>query len=446
MKIGAASAYRMHPASAEALEAIGVRRPDDPIQEGLKSLDRFNNRALTLFLEICSKCGLCAPQCHTYLGTGDPKNIPAGRADLLRKVYKHHFSASGKVFGRLVGAVPLSREMLEDWYRYFYQCNGCRRCAVFCPFGIDTSELTAFARQVLTCSGMAPKYIVDVVANVQKNGNGIGIPEATWRSNCAFLEEEIKDETGQAVNIPIDREAEILYIPPSADLFVTADTMIGVAKTFHAAKASWTVSTRAGEAGNFGLFFDAEAMKALNRRIVDEVGRLKATKVIFGECGHGWRVAKKFTRELNSGVKFEIANILEYTADLIAKGRLTVDPGLNTRPVTYHDPCNMARSAGLLDEPREILSAVVQNFIEMTPNREKSFCCGGGGGLLTDELLEFRMKAGKAKAESVRATRAEIVAAPCAICKAQLPRVMAHYGLDVQVAGVMDLVGNAIVI
>ncbi len=106
----------------------------------------------------------------------------------------------------------------------------------------------------------------------------------------------------------------------------------------------------------------------------------------------------------------------------------------------------MGRGAGLLEEPREILRAVVKDFREMNPNREASFCCGGGGGLLADEIMEFRMKAGKPKADSVKGSGAKFVAAPCAICKAQLPLVMKNNGLDVEVGGVMDLVGRAIIL
>ncbi len=445
MKVDAGIEYVMRRADEDVLEKIGLAPQENPVEKALGLFKKYNNRTLTLFFEMCSKCGACAKECHTYIGTDDPKNIPAGRANLLRKVYKKHFTLSGKIFGRLVGAQALSEEVLDDWYRYFYQCNECRRCAVFCPFGIDTSEMTSLGRQILAEVGMVPKYIADVVANAHRTGNNVGIPEAAMINSCEFLEEEIEEETGVAVKLPLNKEkADILYVPPSADLFVNADTMIGVAKTFHAIGADWTMSTYASEAANFGLFFDEENMKKLNKRIVDEAKRIGARTVVFGECGHGWRVAKNFTKVFNPDADLEIQNILEYTADLIKKGKIKVDKTANPVPVTLHDPCNMGRGAGLLEEPREILTAVAVDFREMTPNREQSFCCGGGGGLLADEIMDFRMKAGGAKAESVKGTGAGYLAAPCAICKAQLPLVMKHHGLDVEVGGVMDLVGRAI--
>ncbi len=445
MKLDAGIEYVMRPASDETLAKIGLSPEKNKVQKALALFEKLNNRTLVLFFEICSKCGACANQCHTYIGTKDPKNIPAGRANLLRKVYRKHFTPSGKLLGRLVGAQELSDEVLEDWYRYFYQCNECRRCAVFCPFGIDTSEMTSLGRQILSELGMVPKYIAEVVANAHKTGNNVGIPEAAMINTCEFLEEDIEEETGVPVKIPLNKDkADVLYVPPSADLFVNADTMIGAAKAFHSAGADWTMSTYASEAANFGLFFEEKNMKELNRRVVDEAKRIGAKTVVFGECGHGWRVAKNFTKILNPDGDFEILNILEYTAKMLKEGKIKVNPEKNPDAITLHDPCNMGRGAGLLEEPREILKAVSTDFREMTPNREQSFCCGGGGGLLADEIMEFRMKAGIPKAESVKKTGAKYVAAPCAICKAQLPLVMKHYGLDVEVGGVMDLVSRAI--
>ena len=91
--------------------------------------------------------------------------------------------------------------------------------------------------------------------------------------------------------------------------------------------------------------------------------------------------------------------------------------------VTFHDPCNTARAGQLIDEPREVLGYCVNNFVEMPRDtiREKTFCCGAGGGLLTDELMPIRMAGGKPRAMAVKHTGANFLATICAICKAQLP-------------------------
>jgi Fe-S oxidoreductase len=114
--------------------------------------------------------------------------------------------------------------------------------------------------------------------------------------------------------------------------------------------------------------------------------------------------------------------------------------------VTYHDPCNPARAGQLVDEPREILRACCNHFVEMPADtiREKTYCCGGGGGLLTDEIMPIRMAGGKPRAMAVKHVKASYLATICAICKAQLPEVMKYWDVPVQVGGVIELFTNAI--
>jgi len=242
------------------------------------------SRSVRLFLDICVKCGACADKCQFFLGTGDPKNMPVARADLLRKVYKRYFTLEGKIWGRMNDAEELSESLLQDWYTYFYQCSECRRCAVFCPYGIDTAEITMAAREIMAAAGVATKYVTEVVAKVYDTGNNLGIWPAAWKDNCAFLEEDLKDVEGLDIKFPVDTiGAEVLLVPPSADNFVNTDTMIGYAKMFHAAGISWTTSTYCNEGGNFGLFLNYANLKKVNNRILDAARQLKVKKIYWGE-------------------------------------------------------------------------------------------------------------------------------------------------------------------
>ncbi|RKY23225.1 MAG: (Fe-S)-binding protein, partial [Planctomycetota bacterium] len=286
-------------------------------------------RSLRLYLDICVKCGACADKCQFFLGTGDPKNMPVARAELLRKVYKRYFTWTGRIFGRLAGAEDLTEEVLEEWYTYFYQCSECRRCSVYCPYGIDTAEITMAAREIMTEIGVASKYWSEVVAKVYETGNNLGIPAPAWKDSCEFLEEEIKEETGVDVRLPVDEKgAEVLLVPPSADLFVNDETMIGYAKVFHAAGVSWTTSTYASEHANYGMFNTYRDMKKINKRILDAARELGVKKIIWSECGHAWRAAL-FTTTLNGPMDFlEVPypiHICQFTADLIKRGALKLD-------------------------------------------------------------------------------------------------------------------------
>jgi Fe-S oxidoreductase len=411
-------------------------------------------RSVQLSLDLCVRCGACADQCQFFLGTGDPNNMPVARAELLRKVYRRHFTAGGRLAGSLGAAEGLTEAVLEQWYTYFYQCSECRRCAVFCPFGIDTAELTATAREVMASVGVATKYVTEVIKKANEIGNNMGIPEAAWRDSCQFLEEEMKEETGKDIRIPVNEPgAEVLLVPPSADVFANTDTMIGYAKLFHAAGVSWTTSTYASEGGNFGLFLNYEQLQKVNKRLVDGARQLKVKRLVMGECGHAWRAAQAFMDTLNGPLDFlespRPEHICEFAVRIIRRGGLRLNKDVNDGlKVTYHDPCNLARAGGLIEEPREILRAVVSDFREMHPDtiRQRTFCCGAGGGLLADELMDVRMKGAKPRVEAFQASGANCLATPCAICKAQLPVAFQHYGVEAPVVGVMDLLGKAIVL
>ena len=118
------------------------------ILDGMKDLmEKY--RSFKLFMDVCVRCGACADKCHFYMSTGDPKNMPVLRAELLRSVYKRYFTTSGKLFGEAVGARDLTVDVLKEWWYYFYQCTECRRCSAFCPYGIDQAEITIMGRELL---------------------------------------------------------------------------------------------------------------------------------------------------------------------------------------------------------------------------------------------------------------------------------------------------------
>lgn len=288
LKIGASHRQRCYPAKAKDMVKIDLPRARVPnwketmLKKMAEVLDKY--RSVRLYLDICVKCGACADKCPFFLGTGDPKNMPVARADLLRKVYKRYFTLGGKVWGRANEAEELNEAVLEEWFTYFFQCSECRRCSVFCPYGIDTAEITIAAREIMAAAGIATKYVTEVVAKVYDTGNNLGIWAPAWKDNCAFLEQDLKEIEGVDIKFPVDAVgAEILLVPPSADNFANTDTMIGYAKMFHAAGISWTTSTYCNEGGNFGLFLDYANLKKVNNRILEAARQLKVKKVYWGE-------------------------------------------------------------------------------------------------------------------------------------------------------------------
>jgi Fe-S oxidoreductase len=448
---------RCYPSKAKDTQAINLSHERDPNwqEKGVAKLGELleKNKALRVFMDICVRCGACTDKCQFYLGTGDPQNFPVARAELLRKVYRRYFTPGGRMMPGLNDAADFDEEMLQKWYTYFYQCSECRRCSVFCPYGIDTAEITMAAREIMASIGVSTKYVTEVVAKVYEQGNNLGIPPAAWKDNCEFLEDEVEEEVGKRIPFPVDDYgAEVLLVPPSADNFANTDTMIGYGKLFYALGIRWTTSTYCNEGGNFGLFLNYENMKKVNRRIIDAARMLGVKTIIWGECGHAWR-AGIFTPTLSGSMDmFDPPypyHISQFIVKILRQGALKgrIDKSANDDYlITYHDPCNPARAGQLLDEPREIIRAVANRFVEMPANtiREKTYCCGAGGGLLTDELMPIRMAGGKPRAMAVKHTGANYLATICAICKAQLPESMHYWDVPVKVGGTIDLLARAL--
>jgi Fe-S oxidoreductase len=428
-------------------------------------------RSLAVFLDACVKCGACTDKCHYYLGTSDPKNMPVARQDLFRKVYRRRFTFAGKYFPKLVGAVDLTEDVLNDWYSYFHQCSQCRRCSVYCPYGIDTAEISMAAREVMDEIGVGQKYCNEIIAKVYKIGNNLGLPQPALADTLEGLEEDIEDDTGVTVRLPLDEKgADVLVVTPSADFFAEphVDGLMGYAKVFHEAGISWTLSSHASEAANFGMFIGSyENMRKVSLRIREAALDLGVKRIIFGECGHAWRVAYSFLNTLAGPFDFldpkypVPMHIMEFTHDLIQRDALTLDKSANDDMVlTYHDSCNVARASrmgpkpgGQFVLPREVIKASCNHFYDMPQDtiHEATFCCGGGGGLLTDDLMELRVKGALPRMEAlkhvVETHGVTHMAAICAICKSQFAKVLPYYGFQMDsIVSVHQLVSNAIVL
>ena len=411
-------------------------------------------RAMRLYMEMCAKCGTCASVCPVYYGKSEKRYNPAERTDLIRRVYKKHATVSGKLFGRLVGAEEFEPEDLKDWRAIFYECTGCRRCAMYCPFGIDHSVITRKGRAILEQQGMTPQTMQNVVNISLKTGNTDGASPVALKAAVEFLEEEMEEEHGVPIKIPLDvKGADYFYVPPSGDVLVNPEATMGVAKVFHVLGMAdkWTMSSSCFDGANYGLFTGSdEDMKTDNKLYVDEAKNLECKVMLMGECGHAYRIMKMMMEKAGwwGELPFEIINCMEWTAAHIEAGRLEFDKSKNPQPVTYHDPCNFGRSCGITEEPRTIMKAACTDFREMTPNRSDNWCCGGGGGLSAmDDIFEFRMEiSGVKKLEQVRETGAEYVATACSNCKRQLTQLMDHHGDEVDVGGVHDMLSRSILI
>ncbi len=399
------------------------------------------NQAMKLCLETCTRCGVCFHACHVYESMPQLKYIAAYRAEIVRRIYNRYFKAQGKIMSSLGEAKELTDMALEELYEAAYSCTGCRRCMVYCPFGIDTQMIMSIAKLLLIGAHAEPETLMMLADASIEKGKSIELFKEGFLAAIKNLEAQVvekwKMEAGETA-IPVDVEgADLLYVALAG-----AHSIVPAAAVFNAAGEKWTLSFF--EAVNFGAFVgDPTKTQLILDRIVNEAKRLKVKEVCICECGTAYRVMK----HLSGKQPFEVSLISEAHARYIKTGRIRLNKTRFQDPITYHDPCQIARNGGVMDEPRYVLQHLTDDFREMSPDPRYNWCCGGGGGLVSlgEETLDFRMKSSKVKVDQVQQTGAKILATACENCHTQLSNLNDHYEMGVEVKFLSSMVAGALV-
>lgn len=399
------------------------------------------NRQLKQYLDICARCAICRDACHQYVATQDVRYLPAYRAELIRRIYKKYFTRTGRFVPALYEGRDPDENLLEELYNVMYACTGCRRCTFYCPFSIDTTWIQGVGKAMLVAAGKGSEILTQLADAAISKGENIEMFKDIVRSVVRESEPQLKERTGDPnAEFPYDNEgADILYVALAG-----IHSILPAAIIFHEAGEDYTISDYEGS--NYGYFLgDAAKGKAIAQRIVDEAKRLKVKEVVITECGHAHRVLKFFYEGwAKEKLPFKVTSILDKIDTYIKDGRIKVDAKAVPDAVTYHDPCQIGRNFGLFEEPRDVVKAVCPDFREMTPNREKNWCCGGGGGLVAEpEFEEFRIKTGELKVDQIKATGAKVVVSPCENCRLQLETLNERYQMSVEITSIMDLVVKA---
>jgi Fe-S oxidoreductase len=406
---------------------------------------------LDTYSKVSTKCARCSCNCQVFLESGETRDVPCHRTELLLRVYRRYFTLGGMVHSRLFNGFTLTDDYIDEMAEAVYRCTACRRCKFGCPMGVDHGLMTHLARWILAEIGIVPKALVVAVREQLqgKTGNTSAIPVVALKDTCEFLEEELLENYNLPAKFPMDVEgAEHVFFPAVSDYLLEPDTLMGNAAVMHLTGGSWTIGTGYYDGINYGLFYSDTHLCNIVRKEAAELKRLKAKKVLIGECGHASRSAKVFIPTFCGGKKAPpVINIMEYSHKALLDGRLKVKAGAITDRVTYHDPCNIARSKWIINQPRELLEAICKDYVEMVPGGQMNICCGGGGGTVSiDEIRKFRTGiGGHVKAEQIKRTGARYLVAPCANCKKQLREVCEDNGLtDVEVVGLHDLILKAL--
>jgi Fe-S oxidoreductase len=377
-----------------------------------KTLQNTCKSRLRTWLEICAHCGMCADSCFLYMvNNKDPKQVPAYK---IQSTLGEMIKRKGRVDNAFMQMV-----MDTAWAK----CTGCTRCGLYCPHGIDMGIMFGYVRGLCFSQGFVPWEL--------KIGSGMhriykaqmDITTEDWVDTCEWMEEEQQDEYPD-LTIPIDKEgADIMYTLNAREPKHYPYDIAEAALLFHIAGEDWTVPSKGWEETSLAMFAgDWAACKMQVEEVYDAMERLKPKRMVVTECGHAYRATvlegPYWAGRKDGKPPVESIHYVEWVAEALREGKLKIDPAKKLKgPVTYQDSCNYVRNGGLGDVAREIMSYIAEDFVEMSPNREHNFCCGGGGGLNgIGRYREDRNVGLKAKRDQILATGAKLVVAPCHNC------------------------------
>jgi Fe-S oxidoreductase len=317
--------------------------------------------------------------------------------------------------------------------------------------GINTGEILSLARALLCSIGQLPSGLVHPVETAFKVGNYLGLTTEDFVENIEWIAEELGDEIGnETFTIPIDKQnAEVLYIPHPLEARDLPFLLMYALKILHAAGENYTVSSYDFDTVNYAYYQGSkDNMMRIAQRVLDAREKLQAKSIGLAPCGHGYRVLRwEVEKYMGKRLPFPpVRSIVELIEDYIRQGRIRVEKDKFEGPITYHDPCNIARRGGIIDTPRNVINALTSDFVEMHPNRARNFCCGGGGGLASSgDYGKLRVTAGKKKADQIRQTGAKIVATNCFNCMTQIRDLSKAYDLGIEVKSIVELVSESLI-
>jgi Fe-S oxidoreductase len=428
--------------AATAAEAPAEPSFEDKARAELEK--RFSRLVGASATNLCTHCGWCIDACHVFLATGDVRLSPVAKAEQVRTHYKRSHDWMSRIFPRWTGAKKeLTEEDVDGWIEAAFQaCTLCERCVINCPMGVETPQILAAARGTLTALGKAPEILDQLADAAIAREEHMDMFKEFFLEQIKVLEEEVRDKLGDpAARIPVNEPSDILYVPLSG-----AHTIVPQAIIFNALGVSWSLSMF--EASNYAMFIgDVPRAKKIAMRVISEAERLGTKQLIISECGHAYAAFKwEAPKWFGGPLPFEVKSVVELLFEYVDARLLDLDPGRNSEPITYHDPCNLGRKGGVFEEPRAVIQASSTDYREMTPSRSQNFCCGGGGGLVAEtDWEEERVIFGKPKAEQIRATGATKVITSCDNCRHQIAELGEHYGIDLTVQSVTELLVDALV-
>ena len=411
------------------------------LERGVLALRKVIDAPVASFFGSCVHCGLCAEACLFYTETGNPEYTPIRKVEPMRRLWSQEFTLAGRLAKWIGISKPVTDDELARWSELAYDtCTLCGRCSAVCPVGNDIAYLVRKFREGLAAAGHAPEGLVGATTRAVTLGSPMGIK---WKAVEAQIK-RVEKETG--LTVPVDvAGAEYLCLMSSMEIINFPEYLAALTRIFRHSGVSWTLSTEAFEATNSGIQIGASDLaREIVSRIVVAAEKLGVRNVVSPECGHAFTALRWDGPNLvGKPYSFAVVHILELLESLYRAGRIRLNGKKSKTPLTYHDPCQIARRGGVIDQPRTLLAALATDFREMPDAGKMNWCCGGGGGVSANERAEpIRVKVFSKKKAQIEATGVSTVVTACANCRIVMEEGLEHYHMDVTLIGLTELLAE----
>ena len=410
------------------------------LDKGINALKGQVDSTVAAFFSSCVHCGMCADACLFYTEIGDPAATPINKTEPLRRIWKSEYTLQGRI-GKMFGlTAKVDDALLTKWETAVYDnCTLCGRCSMVCPVGIDIALLIRKTREGMAASGHAPEGLIGATKRAVTIGSPMGVKLPALMAQIKHVEQD----TG--LKIPLDVEgAEYMLLLSSMEIMNFPEFIEATAKIFEKAGVSWTISTEAFEATNSGIQIGvADIAAELVQRIVDVAEKLKVKTVISPECGHAYMAIRwEGPNLVGKPFSFKVRHILEVLDEFRQDGRLKLT-GKETQRLTYHDPCQISRRGGVIEQPRNLIDMFADNFVEMPDAGKMNWCCGAGGGVSSNERAdEVRLKVFQRKKDQLDAIKPDAIISACSNCRIHLEDGLEEYNMDIPLMSLTETIAE----
>jgi Fe-S oxidoreductase len=365
---------------------------------GVNSLAQFTWKDL-LDLDACTECGRCTASCPANVAgkTLSPRDLILDLQAVLR---------ARTPDAPLVNATPaLSPEAL-------WSCTTCAACVESCPVSIEQlPKIVDLRRHLVMEQAEFPQTMKDALDSIESRGHPFRGTQAT------------RLDWADGLDLPEWKEGEtydLLFWVGCAGALVERNqrAVRATARLLKAAGVRFAVLGReetctgdlARRIGNEFLF-ETAAKENVQRLMARGVAKIATA------CPHCFNTLRnEYPRY---GGRFEVRHHSEVLAELLRTDRLRPRKKL-AASAAFHDPCYLGRHNGQYDAPREVvLAATGRSPVELPRSREKSFCCGGGGGMSFVEEPAGR-RVSHRRADEALASGADALAVACPFCTTML--------------------------